>query len=51
MVHTNALKACNIDSDIYSGFAFGFGLDRLVMAKHKITDIRDLYSGNMVFEQ
>ena len=49
MVHTNALEACKIDSDIYSGFAFGFGLDRLVMAKHNITDIRDLYSGNLVY--
>jgi len=50
MVHTNALKACNIDPSIYSGFAFGFGLDRLVMAKHSVTDIRDLYSGNLVYE-
>jgi len=49
MVHTNALKACGIDSSIYSGFAFGFGLDRLVMARHNITDIRDLYSGNLVY--
>lgn len=49
MVHTNALKASGIDPEIYSGFAFGFGLDRLVMAKHKIKDIRDLYSGNLVY--
>ncbi len=51
MVHTNVLESCNIDSKIYSGFAFGFGLDRLVMAKHKITDIRDLYSGNLVYNK
>jgi phenylalanyl-tRNA synthetase alpha chain len=40
MVHPNVLKNCNIDSDKYQGFAFGFGLTRLVMMKYEIEDIR-----------
>ncbi|MBP9797587.1 phenylalanine--tRNA ligase subunit alpha [Candidatus Woesebacteria bacterium] len=50
MVHPNTLKACGIDPKEYSGFAFGLGLDRLVMHKYGITDIRKLYSGALVFE-
>ena len=42
MIHYNTLKACNIDPEVYSGFAFGLGLDRLVMSKYGITDIRKL---------
>ncbi len=40
MVHPNVLKNCNIDSNVYQGFAFGFGLTRLVMMKYEIEDIR-----------
>ncbi len=40
MVHPNVLKNCNIDPDVYQGFAFGFGLTRLVMMKYGIEDIR-----------
>ena len=43
MVHPNVLKNCNIDSDQYSGYAFGIGLDRLTMLKYGINDIRDLF--------
>lgn len=50
MVHPNTLKACGIDPQVYSGFAFGLGLDRLVMHKYGITDIRKLYSGALFFE-
>lgn len=49
LVHPEVLKHGNIDSSKYSGFAFGLGLDRLVMMKHKITDIRLLYSGDLRF--
>jgi phenylalanyl-tRNA synthetase alpha chain len=49
MVHPNVLKACGIDSAEYSGFAFGMGLDRLVMTQYGINDIRKLYSGEVVF--
>jgi phenylalanyl-tRNA synthetase alpha chain len=40
MVHPNVLKNCNIDPNVYQGFAFGFGLTRLVMMKYEIEDIR-----------
>ncbi len=49
MVHPNVLKAGNIDPNIYSGFAFGFGLTRLVMLKYGIEDIRLLESADMRF--
>jgi phenylalanyl-tRNA synthetase alpha chain len=40
MVHPNVLKACNIDPEKYSGWAFGFGIERIAMRKYGITDIR-----------
>lgn len=43
MVHPNVLNNCNIDSEQYSGYAFGIGLDRLTMLKYGINDIRDLF--------
>lgn len=49
MIHYNTLKACGIDPEIYSGYAFGMGLDRLVMSKYGIKDIRKLYGGNLVY--
>jgi phenylalanyl-tRNA synthetase alpha chain len=49
MIHYNTLKMCGIDPEIYTGFAFGMGLDRLVMAKYGISDIRKLYGGGMVY--
>lgn len=51
MVHPNALRACGIDPDAWSGFAFGMGLDRMVMLKYGITDIRKLYNGELVYEE
>lgn len=49
LVHPNVLKAAGIDSDLYSGFAFGFGLTRLVMLSYGIRDIRLLHSGKISF--
>ncbi len=43
MVHPNVLKSCDIDPSIYTGFAFGMGIDRISMLKYGITDIRDLF--------
>lgn len=51
MVHPNVLKAGGIDPKEYNGFAFGLGLDRLVMMKYGIEDIRHLQSGDMRFNQ
>ncbi len=47
MVHPNVLKAGGIDPQKYKGFAFGGGIDRLVMIKYGIDDIRFLYSGDL----
>lgn len=49
MVHPNVLKNCGIDPEIYSGFAFGMGLDRLTMLKYEIDDIRLLFENNTKF--
>ena len=49
MVHPNVLKNCGIDPEEYSGFAFGFGLDRITMAKYDIDDLRLLYENDVRF--
>ena len=43
MVHPNVLDACGIDSQKFSGFAFGIGMDRITMLNYGINDIRDLF--------
>ena len=43
MVHPNVLNNCNINTEKYSGFAFGMGLDRMTMLKYGISDIRDMF--------
>lgn len=47
MVHPNVLKFGNIDTEKYTGFAFGLGLTRLAMMKYNIPDIRIFNSGNL----
>jgi phenylalanyl-tRNA synthetase alpha chain len=47
MVHPNVLRACGIDPDEYSGFAFGFGVERVVMMLTGIDDIRMLYENDI----
>ena len=42
MVHPNVLEACGLDPEEWSGFAFGFGLDRLALMRHGIDDLREL---------
>ena len=49
MVHPNVLKAGNINPEENNGFAFGLGLDRLVMMKYGIDDIRHLHGGDLRF--
>ena len=49
MVNPAVLVAWGVDPDRYSGFAFGMGLDRTLMFRHGITDIRDLYEGDPRF--
>jgi phenylalanyl-tRNA synthetase alpha chain len=49
LVHPNVLKACDIDPELWSGFAFGLGLSRLVMLRYGIDDVRMLLSGELRF--
>lgn len=49
MVHPDVLKRCGIDSEEFRGFAFGFGIDRMVMLKYGIEDIRLLYESHLKF--
>jgi phenylalanyl-tRNA synthetase alpha chain len=49
MVHPNVLSYCGIDPQVYSGFAFGLGLDRLTNIKYGITDIRLLFENDLRF--
>lgn len=46
MVHPNVLKACGIDPEIYQGFAWGMGVDRLAMLKYGIPDLRDMFASD-----
>ena len=49
MVHPNVLRNCGIDPIQYSGFAFGFGVERIAMAKYGIEDMRILYENDTRF--
>jgi phenylalanyl-tRNA synthetase alpha chain len=51
MVHPNVLKAGGIDPTVYSGWAFGFGIERVNMMKYGIDDIRNYYTGDIRFLQ
>ncbi len=49
MVHPKVLENCNIDPEVYSGFAFGMGIDRIVMMKYGIDHVKHLYESDMRF--
>ena len=49
MIHPNVLRAADIDPERYTGFAFGCGIDRLVMMKQQIEDVRHFESGKLDF--
>lgn len=49
LVHPDVLRAGGVDPDVYSGFAFGLGIDRLVMMRYDIEDIRHFMSGDLRF--
>ena len=49
MVHPNVLSGCGIDPEVYSGFAFGMGIERIVMIKYGIDDMRHLYENDLRF--
>jgi phenylalanyl-tRNA synthetase alpha chain len=49
MVNPRVLRACGIDPDEYSGFAFGMGIERTLMFRHEVTDMRDMVEGDARF--
>jgi len=49
MVNPRVLRACGIDSDRYTGFAFGMGIERTLMFRHDVTDMRDMVEGDIRF--
>ncbi len=49
MIHPNVLKLAGIDPEVYSGFAWGVGIERLIMLKYDIDDIRLFHSGDLRF--
>ena len=49
MVHPKVLRNCNVDPDVYSGFAFGFGLERLALGQFKISDMRLIFENDVRF--
>ncbi len=49
VVHPQVLLNCGIDPDVYSGFAFGVGLERLAMMRYAIDDMRLLYENDLRF--
>ena len=49
MTHPNVLKNVGIDPTIWQGFAFGFGVERMLMIKHQIPDLRSFYEGDLRF--
>jgi phenylalanyl-tRNA synthetase alpha chain len=51
MVNPKVLIACGIDPEIYSGFAFGMGLERTLMVRHGITDMHDIVEGDIRFSK
>jgi phenylalanyl-tRNA synthetase alpha chain len=49
MVHPNVLKGCGVDSQVYSGFAFGFGLERMCALMYSLDDIRLMFDNDIRF--
>ncbi|MFD0167160.1 phenylalanine--tRNA ligase subunit alpha [Streptomyces decoyicus] len=49
MVNPKVLVACGVDPEKYSGFAFGFGIDRMLMFRHNVEDMRDMFEGDVRF--
>ena len=47
MIHPNVLRECDLDPEVYSGYAFGFGIERVTMLRTGIQDIRLLYENDL----
>jgi phenylalanyl-tRNA synthetase alpha chain len=51
MVNPNVLRACGVDTDVYSGFAFGMGLERTLQFRNGLPDMRDMVEGDVRFSR
>ena len=51
MVHPNVLRAGGIDPEEWSGFAFGFGIDRMAQERHGVGDLREMFTGDIRFAE
>jgi phenylalanyl-tRNA synthetase alpha chain len=51
MVHPNVLKAAGIDPEVYTGFAFGMGIERGLMLRNGVQDMREMVEGDVRFSQ
>jgi len=49
MVHPNVLRACGVDAEDYTGFAFGMGIERTLMFRHGVADMHDMVEGDVRF--
>ena len=49
MVNPKVLQSCGVDTSIFTGFAFGMGLERTLMVRHGITDMHDIVEGDLRF--
>ena len=49
LINRKVLESCGIDADVYSGFAFGMGVDRIAMSRFAVSDLRALYEGDLSF--
>jgi phenylalanyl-tRNA synthetase alpha chain len=51
MVHPNVLQSAGIDADLYTGYAFGIGVERLAMLRYGVTDLRSFFENDLQFLQ
>ncbi|MGH9272669.1 MAG: phenylalanine--tRNA ligase subunit alpha, partial [Ilumatobacteraceae bacterium] len=51
MVHPNVLRTVGIDPEEWSGFAFGFGIDRMALERHEVGDLREMFTGDIRFAE
>ena len=51
MVNPNVLRASGVDPEIYSGFAFGMGIERTLMFRNEVSDMHDMVEGDVRFSQ
>ena len=49
MVHPNVLESAGIDSETYTGYAFGMGVERLAMLRYGVTDLRTFFENDLRF--